>query len=664
MKTKISILLLSFLAALFAQNEKTQWKYEIAEIENRLLQNEEQNIHKLYQRFFQVENQELCEKILILLVDIVRRGENKQLAADTIVNIARMDLANVAKHFVSSLIKDKNTQVQAIAKHTLLEIDLYVEKSRTKVQGDLDAFFKYNRTGLSPPWEIRIANLQPYNVYGIKVVLHVPFALQFVSYLADDFDRKNRTLIWHFDKIEEGKTVAIPLMWSRQYYRFFNTLINFRVEVFSENTLICRNYLTSPIRCLICSGFPIATTYDIEDPLKIGEEGVNVVTIHNHSLSALTGIRLVYTLSEHLEFIAAEPKNYQQAKNTITFMKISLLSPDEKLSYKIKYRAISVGSAVGTAKLTSDSYTKVYSSFTDYEVTSVYDPKTPQNKEKHQPNSYTKMKQNEVIWIFPKKISFFLKDVTKTNDDTIKLILEFANKHHENYPKLTTAFIDLLKKRPHSPNTNGIIYFLGNVKAPVTSLLVDLYPSMSKVNKISILESLRQIGKENEVVMRLIHKLLYDKEEYIQWQAIEFISRVASPKYPFLRKSLLRLLDHKSIDIQISVVKAIDKMDFVDQQIATKFMKKIHLYTNSEDDDSKRLVKMILLTFVNKKISSVVPELLKLNFKSTDRKKLLVKALNEITGKDYTSKFLTPEEQEKTTWDDSLEEFDDTWDEW
>jgi uncharacterized repeat protein (TIGR01451 family) len=83
--------------------------------------------------------------------------------------------------------------------------------------------------------------------------------------------------------------------------------------------------------------------FDVRDPLRVGEVGEYEVRVTNQGNAPANAVRITVSLPEGLEFVDAEPKQFQVEANRVRFAAIDGLMPQHSLMYRIRARATRPG---------------------------------------------------------------------------------------------------------------------------------------------------------------------------------------------------------------------------------------------------------------------------------------------------------------------------------
>lgn len=113
------------------------------------------------------------------------------------------------------------------------------------------------------------------------------------------------------------------------------------------------------------------SSYDTEDPVKVGEKTIYVVEARNEGTGPCTGVRMTNNIPEEMELVKCEGPGVscKFEKGQVLFDMVPFLAPGAKLTYKIHCRAIKPGSAKNRAVLNYDQFTTL---IINEEGTSVY----------------------------------------------------------------------------------------------------------------------------------------------------------------------------------------------------------------------------------------------------------------------------------------------------
>jgi len=107
------------------------------------------------------------------------------------------------------------------------------------------------------------------------------------------------------------------------------------------------------------AGIPaiLLETVDIVDPVPVGETTTYVITVLNQGSADGTGIRIVCTMPEEMEFVSGEgPTAVSISGNRITMAPLPSLAPRAKAEWRITVRAKAAGDVRFRTSLTSDQF--------------------------------------------------------------------------------------------------------------------------------------------------------------------------------------------------------------------------------------------------------------------------------------------------------------------
>jgi uncharacterized repeat protein (TIGR01451 family) len=113
------------------------------------------------------------------------------------------------------------------------------------------------------------------------------------------------------------------------------------------------------------------STYDTEDPVEVGKTTIYVIEVRNEGTAPCTGIEMTSVVPEGMEFVKADGPgvSWKFEKGQVVFDTVPILTPGQKLVYKIQCKALKPGSAKHRAILKYDQFA---TSIVDEEGTSLY----------------------------------------------------------------------------------------------------------------------------------------------------------------------------------------------------------------------------------------------------------------------------------------------------
>lgn len=114
------------------------------------------------------------------------------------------------------------------------------------------------------------------------------------------------------------------------------------------------------------------STYDTEDPVEIGKQTIYVIDCRNEGTSPCTNILMRNAIPPEMEFIEAEGSTshkWDEAGHQVIFEAFPILQPGDKLTFKIRCKAIKSGSAKNRAIMKYDQFDQ---EIINEEGTSVY----------------------------------------------------------------------------------------------------------------------------------------------------------------------------------------------------------------------------------------------------------------------------------------------------
>jgi hypothetical protein len=113
------------------------------------------------------------------------------------------------------------------------------------------------------------------------------------------------------------------------------------------------------------------SSYDTEDPVEVGEQTCYVVDTRNEGIAPCTSVEMKSKIPEEMEFLEAEGTvafKYDLLNRMVVFDSVPVLPPGDKLTYKVRCKAIQEGSAKHSAIL---KYKEFETEITDEEGTTV-----------------------------------------------------------------------------------------------------------------------------------------------------------------------------------------------------------------------------------------------------------------------------------------------------
>jgi len=99
------------------------------------------------------------------------------------------------------------------------------------------------------------------------------------------------------------------------------------------------------------------STYDTEDPVEVGKNTIYVIEVRNEGTSPCTNVKLESRIPKEMGYVEAEgPVAFKYKSGSILFEPYPILQPGDKLTYKMRCKALESGSAKHTAILTYDQF--------------------------------------------------------------------------------------------------------------------------------------------------------------------------------------------------------------------------------------------------------------------------------------------------------------------
>lgn len=633
------LLTIGLLTILSAQSLET-WTQQIEQASQRLSQgkNSQKNARLLYKYFFQVENQQLCEKILSAFVQVIANANKdaKIYAAKMLVKIAQKDLPEVVLHFLNSLEKSQNAQVKKIVNNIKLKIALYEKNSTKCITGDIKAYFTgYHRYYYNYNTMV-IENPNEYPVYDIKVVLHIPFSMKYETSLLGKWNVEQRTSSWFFPQIKAKQKLQIPLCYPRRVFRYFNTNKIFRVEVFSRGKMITTNHVQMYLMCLHCCGLP--TIEQRTKNVKLGQEGESTLFVWGGYHGA-KNLRVTYALPKEFSFLSAEPNSYTYQNNEVVFTPTEI-APDSRQQYKIKYKVISSGHVTAVAKIRTNKSDEYYAPIEDTKHLYISQP-SPSQRESF---------NLQVRKIIPKTVSNYFADLRSNDEKTIEQSLNFMLIYYEEYPELAATLPQLIHRNLSPENLNTLIIIFARTKSKkVVPALLQMFSTVPEELQIRILKTLSSIGVENNDMVLHVLEFALQKNSKMKEEALD-LAESTTESYPSLRSLLLDILIHEKMDLHYKTIKVLNNMNLVNSQTNEILVQKLHQAFSAQGFASwtySQIKREIYKVLAKQKDLSVVPHLLKLKPSSLYDQKDLVTILWKITGKDYSKDIISAKDLKK-----------------
>lgn len=113
-----------------------------------------------------------------------------------------------------------------------------------------------------------------------------------------------------------------------------------------------------------------SSSYDTEDPLQVGKSTIYVVELRNEGNVPCNNLELTDIIPEQTEFLGAEgPVPHRCENGRVVFDPVPVLQPGERLSYKVKVKAVKIGSAKNVFLWSCD---QLSDEIRDEEGTSIY----------------------------------------------------------------------------------------------------------------------------------------------------------------------------------------------------------------------------------------------------------------------------------------------------
>ena len=220
---------------------------------------------------------------------------------------------------------------------------------------------------------ITIMNEGDVSVRDLKMIATLPRAVDYIRSKPRGLYRKGRdgklsTVTWKIPEMKAG---------SKKIMRFISRAklggrCRFGAQLISDNTeptIIPRIEAFSSLKII---GFdPVhISSYDTKDPCKVGQETIYIIECMNEGSSPTTNIIVNNHISKEMKYIGAKGPTPHSYKDGIVYFKpVPILQPGEKITYRVKCKAITPGSAKNIAVM---RYKQFDRPIIDEEKTSVY----------------------------------------------------------------------------------------------------------------------------------------------------------------------------------------------------------------------------------------------------------------------------------------------------
>lgn len=222
-------------------------------------------------------------------------------------------------------------------------------------------------------YEVKVKNNTAKPINNLVISVQVPKLCQYVSsqpraYL--EIKEYTQKLGWIIHSLGVNQTITL--------------VIDLRSQSIGQLTLEAKAFQLDPNNQLqtISKGScqttifgiprPPISTYDTEDPCKIGQKTIYVVETMNEGTLAVTNVVFSFTIPKEMEFIRAYgPTVYRYDANfrQVFFEGVSQLRPGKKIVYKVVCYAVKEGNAKFTSCMKYNEFPKP---FIEEEGTSIY----------------------------------------------------------------------------------------------------------------------------------------------------------------------------------------------------------------------------------------------------------------------------------------------------
>lgn len=155
---------------------------------------------------------------------------------------------------------------------------------------------------------------------------------------------------WNLGEIAPGATKKVAVVITADQAGELKTAAVVQAQCAEAQTAITSTTL---------SGVPAlgVAVSDGPDPVRVGDQTTYTIEVTNQGTAAGTGIKLVCTLEDPMDFVSAKgdtKETFDAKTKTVTFAPIGSLAPKQKATFKITVKANKTGDVRFKAAVTSD----------------------------------------------------------------------------------------------------------------------------------------------------------------------------------------------------------------------------------------------------------------------------------------------------------------------
>ena len=216
---------------------------------------------------------------------------------------------------------------------------------------------------------IAVKNTSSQVLFNLQLVLKLPNALEYVSSQPQQSTKK--TFRWKIPKFGAQQTKVFKITTRGVLQGVYSLKANLSIPYNGLLLNVCQR--DAQIKIMGGVGSRVGFQYDTDDPVEVGQQTVYVFSPKNEGTSEATKIWVIDHLPQEMEFVKAKGPTeywYDPNKKTVIFSPVQVLSPGEKLVYKIYCKAVKSGSATNTIKISYDQFSRFIIS---EEPTSIYE---------------------------------------------------------------------------------------------------------------------------------------------------------------------------------------------------------------------------------------------------------------------------------------------------
>ncbi len=203
--------------------------------------------------------------------------------------------------------------------------------------------------GLPVEYEIRVSNHGDAAARDVVIESEVPSGASFVD-ATNNGQLQGDTVRWELAELPPGQYVPLSVRYEGTDKGYIRTVASARARCAADVTAIARTQLEGVASMVV-------EVVDTEDPIRVGNEEVYEIRVHNQGSAPETNVLVTCELPDGQEFVAARgTTDVRSSSTTIVFEPVKNLTADETAIWKVHVRGTRTGDMRFRVMVESDQH--------------------------------------------------------------------------------------------------------------------------------------------------------------------------------------------------------------------------------------------------------------------------------------------------------------------